>query len=83
MFWPSHSPDLNPIEMLGKDLKWTVHAKKPTNIPELRLFCKEDWAKIRLVEVIAAKGGHTSHWKQGYLHTFASHKYVRLDNFPQ
>jgi len=34
--------------MLWKDLKQAVHAKKPTNIPELRLFCKEEWAKIPL-----------------------------------
>ncbi|KAF7654182.1 hypothetical protein LDENG_00073080 [Lucifuga dentata] len=40
------SPDLNPIEMLWKDLKRAIHAKKPTNIPEFKLFCKEEWAKI-------------------------------------
>ena len=71
--WPSQSPDLNPIEMLWKDLKRAVHVRKPTNIPELKLFCTEEWAKIppsrcaglinsyrkRLVAVIAAQGGHT------------------------
>ncbi|KAG2458113.1 TCB1 transposase, partial [Polypterus senegalus] len=68
--WPSQSPDLNPIEMLWKDLKRAVHVRKPTNIPELKLFCTEEWAKIppsrcsemsrsyrkRLVVVI---GGHS------------------------
>ena len=44
--WPSQSPDLNPIEMLWKDLKRSVHARKPTNIHELKQFCKEEWAKI-------------------------------------
>ena len=73
--WPSQSPDLNPIEMLWKDLKRSVHARKPTNIHELKQFCKEEWAKIPpsrcmglinncrkcLVEVIAAQGHHTSY----------------------
>ncbi|KAF7644058.1 hypothetical protein LDENG_00228710, partial [Lucifuga dentata] len=44
--WPSQSPDLNSIEMLWKDLKQAVHDRNPTNIPELKLFCKEEWAKI-------------------------------------
>ncbi len=34
--WPSQSPDLNPIEML-----WP-----PSNVAELKQFCKEEWAKI-------------------------------------
>ncbi|XP_075444851.1 uncharacterized protein LOC142488342 isoform X3 [Ascaphus truei] len=71
--WPSQSPDLNPIEMLWQDLKRAVHARKPSNVTELKQFCKEEWAKIpqdrcerltssyrkRLVEVIAAHGGAT------------------------
>ncbi|KAG2465812.1 TCB2 transposase, partial [Polypterus senegalus] len=71
--WPSQSPDLNPIEMLWKDLKQAVNVRKPTNIPELKLFCMEEWAQIPpsrcagmiksyrkcLVTVIAVKGGHT------------------------
>ena len=73
--WPSQSPDLNPIEMLWQDLKRAVHARKPTNVTELKQFCMEEWAKIpprrcerlinnyrkRLVAVIAAKGGVTSY----------------------
>ena len=58
--WPSQSPDLNPKEMLWKDLKHVVHVEKPTNIPELRLFCKEERAKIlpsRCAELI------NSYWK--------------------
>lgn len=45
--WPSQSPDLDLIEMLWKDLKWAVHAMKPTNITELKQFCKEEWADVR------------------------------------
>ena len=35
---PSQCPDLNPKEMLCKDLKQAVHARKPTNLTELKLF---------------------------------------------
>ncbi|KAF7650410.1 hypothetical protein LDENG_00126420 [Lucifuga dentata] len=69
------SPDLNPIEMLWHDLKQAVHARKPSNVAELKQFCKEEWAKItpqrcerliasyrkRLIAVVAAKGGTTSY----------------------
>ncbi len=73
--WPNQSPDLNPIEMLWHDLK-TVHScSKPSNVTELKQFCKEEWAKIppqrcerliaryhkRLIAVVAAKGGTTSY----------------------
>ena len=44
--WPSQCPDLNPIEMLWKDLKQAVHVRKPNNLPELKLFRTEEWAKI-------------------------------------
>ncbi len=71
--WPNQSPDLNLIEML--DLKQSFHAWKPSNVAELKQFCKEEWAKIspqqcerliasyrkRLMAVVAAKGGTTSY----------------------
>uniref|UniRef100_A0AAY4D8I4 Tc1-like transposase DDE domain-containing protein n=1 Tax=Denticeps clupeoides TaxID=299321 RepID=A0AAY4D8I4_9TELE len=44
--WPSQSPDLNTIENLWQDLKNAVHKHCPSNLTELELFCKEDWAKI-------------------------------------
>lgn len=73
--WPSQSPDLNPIEMLWIDLKLAVHARHPSNITQLKEFCKEEWEKLspnrcqrlvdsykkRLIEVISAKGGNTSY----------------------
>ncbi len=49
-----------------------IHARKPSNVAELKQFCKEEWAKIppqrcerlfasyrkRLIAVVVAKGGH-------------------------
>uniref|UniRef100_A0AAY4BHR9 Tc1-like transposase DDE domain-containing protein n=1 Tax=Denticeps clupeoides TaxID=299321 RepID=A0AAY4BHR9_9TELE len=72
---PSQSPDLNPIENLWQDLKTAVHKHCPSNLTELELFCKEEWARIqvsrcaklvetypkRLAAVIAAKGGYTKY----------------------
>ncbi len=72
--WPSQSPDLNPNKMLWHDLKQSIHDWKPSNVAELKQFCKEEWAKIpphrcerliasyrkRLIAVVAAKGGTTS-----------------------
>ncbi len=43
--WPNQSPDLNPTEMLWHDLKQSIHAGKPSNVVELKQFCKEEWAK--------------------------------------
>ncbi len=42
--WPNQSPDLNPIEMLWHDFKHSIHARKPSNVAELKQFCKE-WAE--------------------------------------
>ena len=44
--WPSQSPDLNIIENLWCDLKRAAHARKPSNLTELEMFCKEEWSKI-------------------------------------
>ncbi len=45
--WPSQSPDLNPIEIPWRDLIQSFHAwKKPSNVAELKQFCKDERAKI-------------------------------------
>ncbi len=43
---PNQSLDLNLIEMLWHNLKQSIHARKPSNVAELKQFCKEEWAKI-------------------------------------
>ncbi len=74
--WPSQSLDFNLIEMLWRDLKQSIHAQNPSNVTELKQFCKEEWAKIpprrcerliasyrkRLIAVDAAKGDTNSYW---------------------
>ncbi|KAG2461527.1 TCB1 transposase, partial [Polypterus senegalus] len=73
--WPSHSPDLNPIEHLWRDLKMAVHRRFRSNLMKLERCCKEEWAKLakdrcarlvasyskRLEAVIAAKGASTKY----------------------
>ena len=44
--WLSQSPDLNIIENLWDDLKRAVHARHPSNLTELEMYCKEEWSKI-------------------------------------
>ncbi|CAJ0955887.1 unnamed protein product [Ranitomeya imitator] len=44
--WPSQSPGLSPIKNLWKELKTAVHNRSPSNLTELELFAKEEWARI-------------------------------------
>ncbi|KAK3537128.1 hypothetical protein QTP70_002141 [Hemibagrus guttatus] len=44
--WLSQSPDLNPIENLWRELKIRVMARRPSNLKELELIAKDEWAKI-------------------------------------
>ena len=44
--WPSQSPDLNPIENLGAELKKHVRERRPTNLTQLHQLCQEEWDKI-------------------------------------
>ncbi|KAI3357230.1 hypothetical protein L3Q82_015687 [Scortum barcoo] len=50
--WPSQSPDLNPIEMLWSDLKRAVHARRPSNMADLKRFCKEESGPKSLHSVV-------------------------------
>ncbi len=73
--WLSQSLDLNPIEMLWHNLKQSIHTRNPSNVIELKQFCKEEWAKIppqqserliasyrkRLIAAVAAKGDTISY----------------------
>lgn len=48
----------------------SVNVRKPTNIPELKLFCMEEWTKIQILKAM--------------VHIFfAIYKYVILDHFLQ
>lgn len=68
---PSQSPDWNPIEVLLGDLKQAVHARKPSNIMQVKEFymgrskmspnqCQRLWRKYAkcLQEVISPEGGN-------------------------
>ncbi|KAK3549867.1 hypothetical protein QTP86_015489 [Hemibagrus guttatus] len=64
--WPSQTSDLNLIENLWRELKIRVMARRPSNLKELELFAKDEWARIpvktckelvsNLIAVIANKG---------------------------
>ncbi len=68
--WPNQSPYLN-----GMTFKQSIHARKPSNMAELKQFCEEEWAKIvpqrcerliaryrkHLIAIVAAKGGTTTY----------------------
>ena len=43
--WPSHSPNLNPIENLWRELKVRISKGQPRNLKELEKIC-EEWSKI-------------------------------------
>jgi len=71
LLWPSQSPDLNPTEMLRRDLKRTVQKQIPTNLNELKQRYKEEQVKIppercerlmRFLHLITAKSVSTSNW---------------------
>ena len=37
---------MNPIENLRRELKINVISRRPSNVKELELIAKDDWAKI-------------------------------------
>lgn len=64
--------DLKLLMMPWQDLKQAVYTQKPSNVAELKQYCKEEWATIppwqceRLsakcfIAVVATKGGTTSY----------------------
>ncbi|KAF2348339.1 hypothetical protein FHG87_020907 [Trinorchestia longiramus] len=45
--WPSgHSPDMNTVENLWRELKLKIQKRGPNNITELREICIGEWNKI-------------------------------------
>lgn len=72
---PGQTPDLDPVEMLWRDLERAVGTGQPKNMAELKQFCEEQWSgnppgrragpicnyTKRVVEVISAKGGSAAY----------------------
>ena len=46
MEWPSQSPDLNPIEMFGSELKKLVQARRPTNLTQFTSSVRRNGPKF-------------------------------------
>ncbi len=79
MYWPSMSPDLNPIEHMWGILKWKVKKCKVSNIHQLRDVIMEEWKRTtaatcealvnsmpkRVKSVLENIGGHTKYPHSG------------------
>ncbi len=76
--------------------KQAVHRRKPTNITEFKWFCTKEWAKTptcyraglisiykKLYLRLLQQKGVTPDTESKDSHTFATHRYVTLDNFSQ
>jgi len=53
--------------MLRHDLKQSFHARKPSNVAELKLLCREEWAKITPQHVKDSCPVITNAWLQSLL----------------
>ncbi len=82
--WLSLSPDLNPIQILWKELS-KQFIRKPT-----KWFCTKEWAKtpacycsgliLKLYLQLLQQKGVAAGTESKDSHTFAMHRYVTLDN---
>ena len=63
MEWPNHTPDVNPIENLCRELKLWDSKRQP-----IKTFCKEEWANVP--PELCACGDHLQEksGKQGFLY---------------
>ncbi len=92
--WLSQSPDLNPIQMLWKDLnKQFIGGNPPTsqslsgsalmNGLKLLHVIVQDWSAFTRKPSVTAVKGFTPDAESKDSHTFATHGYVTLDNVSQ